>query len=422
MARRRKGTPPSYCLHKQSGQAVFNWPIGGGKYKPVLLGKHGSPESHAEYQRVLAEWRAAQGTPVPALKPVNGRAADLTLHEIALAFDKHAERYYRNPTTGEPTGEADNFKDALQPMLQLYGHASWREFGPLALRAVRVEMARVNLARKTINARIGRIRRFFRWAASLQIVPETHVLALEMVSPLRRGEQIEVEPDSREPVITVRESPGIHDIPWERVEKVLPHLPRPVAAMVQIMRFSNCRAEDVVIMRTCDLTEKGDLWEYRPESHKNQWREEQSEIHRRFVHLGRRCQAILKPFLKPDQPEAYLFSPGEAKADFQAQRAAKRRTKRTPSELKRRRKANPKRAPRGRYDVNSVQQSIRKTCQKLGVPVWKLLEIRHTRATDVRERHGIEGASASLGNTVEAAQIYAEKNRALARRIAEEMG
>src|SRR4051794_10365312 len=142
MARRRKGTPPSYCLHRQSGQAVFNWPLGGGKYKTILLGKHGSPESHAEYQRVLAEWQAAQGAPAPTSKTADGQPADLTLYEIALQFDRHAERYYRNPTTGEPTGEADNFKDALRPMLDLYGHRPWRDFGPLALRAVRVEMVR----------------------------------------------------------------------------------------------------------------------------------------------------------------------------------------------------------------------------------------------------------------------------------------
>jgi integrase len=423
MARRRNGTPPSYCLHKQSGQAVFNWPLGGGKYKAILLGKHGTAESHTAYQRVLAEWRAAQGSPAPALKTPNGQPADLTLYEIALQFDKHAERYYRNPTTGEPTGEADNFKDALQPMLGLYGHCSWREFGPLALRAVRVEMVRAGLARKTINARTNRIRRFFRWAASLQIVPESVVVALETVPPFRKGEQVEIKTDSGEQVVTVRESPGVHDIEWERVETVLPHLPRPVAAMVQIMRYSNCRAEDVVIMRTCDLDRGNDpWWEYRPESHKNQWREESSEIHKRLVYLGRRCQELLQPFLKSDQPEAYLFSPREAKAAFQAERAARRTTKRTPSELRRKRRTSPQRAPRARYDVNTFQQSIRRACLKLGVPVWKLLEVRHTRATDVREQYGIEGASASLGNTVEAAQIYAEKNRALARRIAVEMG
>ena len=90
MARRPKGIPPSYCLHKQSGQAVFNWPLGGRKYKTILLGKYGSPESHAQYERVLAEWRAAQG-PIPsAPRSAGGPSVDLTLYEIALAFDKHA--------------------------------------------------------------------------------------------------------------------------------------------------------------------------------------------------------------------------------------------------------------------------------------------------------------------------------------------
>jgi hypothetical protein len=72
--------------------------------------------------------------------------------------------------------------------------------------------------------------------------------------------------------------------------------------------------------------------------------------------------------------------------------------------------------------VNTFQQSVRKTCRKLDVRVWKLLEIRHTRGTEVRERYGVEGASASLGNTIEAAQIYAERNRAMARKIAAEIG
>jgi hypothetical protein len=49
--------------------------------------------------------------------------------------------------------------------------------------------------------------------------------------------------------------------------------------------------------------------------------------------------------------------------------------------------------------------------------------VRHTRATEVRERYGVEGAQASLGNArVETAQIYAERSRELARRIAREIG
>lgn len=167
MARRRKGTPPSYCLHKQSGQAVFNWPLGSGRYRSILLGKHGTPESHAEYERVLAEWRASSGAAIPSLRRNGSGPPDLTLYEIANAFDKYARQRYRHPN-GEETGEARNFKDALTPLLDLYGHTVWREFGPNALRAVQTKMVMDGLARKTVNARINRIRRFFKWTVPLE--------------------------------------------------------------------------------------------------------------------------------------------------------------------------------------------------------------------------------------------------------------
>lgn len=253
------------------------------------------------------------------------------------------------------------------------------------------------------------------------MVPGALVVELGTVMPIRKGQQFEIKTEVGMQRLTARESPGVHDISWNRVDAVMPFLPRPVAAMVGIMRYSNCRAEDVVVMRGCDLTMKAEVWEYRPESHKNEWREENSDIHKRIVYLGPRSQELIRPFLNTDL-NAYLFSPKDARAEYQQQRAANRKTKRTPGELKRKRKGIPQRAPRERYDVNSFQQSVRKTCRKAGVPVWTVLQVRHTRATEIREEHGVEGAAASLGDTVEAAQIYAEKNRKLARRIALEMG
>ena len=41
MPRRKNGQPPSYRLHKQSGQAIVSLPIGGNKYRDLLLGPHG---------------------------------------------------------------------------------------------------------------------------------------------------------------------------------------------------------------------------------------------------------------------------------------------------------------------------------------------------------------------------------------------
>ena len=47
---------PSYRHHKPTGLAVVS--IGG---RDVYLGKHDSPESRAEYDRIVAEWLARAG-------------------------------------------------------------------------------------------------------------------------------------------------------------------------------------------------------------------------------------------------------------------------------------------------------------------------------------------------------------------------
>lgn len=335
----------------------------------------------------------------------------MTVSELILAFWEHAQSYYRHPD-GTPTREADNFRDALRPLRRLYGHTQAVEFGPLALRAVRDEMVNAGLCRTVINNRVNRIRRVFRWAASMQKIPVTVVDTLDTVASLARGR------------CDARESDGVRPVDWATVDATLPHLPRPVAAMIQLMRYSNCRAEDAVILRACDVKMDGDVWTYRPATHKNQWRVDtrtMSSVHDRVIPLGPRCQDVIRQFLGGD-PQAYLFSPRASRAEYQSRRAAERKTKRTSSELYRKRKANPRRAPKSRYTVNTFQQAVRRTCKKIGVPVWSVLMIRHARATEIREHYGIEGTAASLGDTVEAAQIYAERNRKLAERIAREIG
>ena len=49
---RKPGKVPNYCHHKASGKEVVR--IGG---RDQYLGPYGSSESHAAYERVLAEWR-----------------------------------------------------------------------------------------------------------------------------------------------------------------------------------------------------------------------------------------------------------------------------------------------------------------------------------------------------------------------------
>jgi hypothetical protein len=302
----KKPTIPSYRLHKGSGQAVVV--LNG---KSTYLGKWNTPDSRTEYERVVAQWLAGgrglgqelRGCPDGSNPAETG---DLQISELILAFFEHAQKHYRH-ADGSPTGELDNYRDALRPLRRLFGNTLARDFGPLRLRAVREEMLRADLCRTTINARIHRIRRSFRWAASMELIPVYVVEALNTVASLQRGR------------CDARESAGVQPVDWNLVEQTLPHLPKAVAAMVEIMRYSNCRAEDVVMMRRSELSIKGRIWEFTPTRHKNQWREESSPMHKRIVQLGPRCQMILRPFL--DRPShAYLFNPQETLAEHRAQR------------------------------------------------------------------------------------------------------
>jgi integrase len=386
---------PSYRCHKPSGLAVVT--LGGTDH---YLGRHGSLESKAEYERLIAEHLANRQP--RAINPSG--FPEISVAEMILAVWKQAENHYCH-SDGTPTRELDNLRHALRPLRNLYGHTRAIDFGPLALRGIREKLMQTGLCRTTINARINRIRRVFRWATSLELIPVTVAQALATMPGLQRGR------------CAAPESPGVKPVPWADVEATLPHLSPTVAAMVQVMRFSNCRAAEVVRMRSCDLRMDGEVWMFRPQSHKNAWRG-----HDRLIYLGPQVQSILRPFLKPDL-QSFLFSPGDALENHHARRRAQRQSKRTPSELCRQRKNKVRWLPRPRYDVNTFQQAVRRACRRAGVPGWSVLQVRHTRATEVRERYGLEGAAAALGHRrVETTQIYAERNERLSRSIAQEIG
>jgi hypothetical protein len=164
---------PSYRLHKPSGQAVAT--IDG---RDHYLGKWNTPQSRAEYDRLIAEW-LANGR---RLSGPEASAGDHTVTEVILAFDKYAERRY--PLSGR---ELESFRLALQPLRDLYGHTPVRNFGPKALKAVQQHMLELGWCRNVINRRIGRIKTVFRWAESEELVPASTSHALQTVRGLPKG-------------------------------------------------------------------------------------------------------------------------------------------------------------------------------------------------------------------------------------------
>lgn len=96
---RLKHKPPSYSLHKASGQAVVK--LDGRSH---YLGAYGSPESHAAYRRLIAEWAVARPlATVPKQSPEEIRA-DLRVNELLVAYLEFARGYYVKD--GRPTGRS----------------------------------------------------------------------------------------------------------------------------------------------------------------------------------------------------------------------------------------------------------------------------------------------------------------------------
>ena len=402
MARTPRGTPPSYRRHS-SGQACVTVRDLSGRRREILLGKWNSPESKTEYARIIAEMAANQGAVARQSQDHVGQD-DLKVNALILAFWKHAEAHYGKPGSKSSTTELKNLHDALRPLRALYGRSRAREFGPLALRTVREKMIEAGLSRSTINARINRIRRAFRWAVSIELIPPAVIQALESVPGLQRGRS------------KAKESKGVNAVPVDDIQKTLPFLPRPVAAMVQIQLLTGCRTEEILSMRVREIVLGEPNWEYTPSSHKNAWRGQ-----RRVIPIGPRAQAILKEFLGPD-PDKYLFSPRDAVEAIHEQRRKGRMSKPKPSELGKR-SCSPGMKHGLRYNRRSYRQAIIRACRKAEIPAWTPLQLRHTAATVFRARYGLEAAQTVLGHAkADVTQIYAERDLARAHSVMAEIG
>jgi integrase len=197
----------------------------------------------------------------------------------------------------------------------------------------------------------------------------------------------------------------------------MPFLPRQLRAIAELQRLTGMRSGEVVIMRTYDLDMSGRIWVYIPERHK-------TERHgkRRRIFLGPRAQEIVRPWLRPVLME-YLFQPREAEAERHAERKRYRRTPMTPSQRARTRKADPKKAPRDRYDSRSYGHAIEKACRRAGVPKWHPHQLRHNAATRLRKEFGLDVARVVLGHSSPAVtEVYAELDRAKAADAMERVG
>jgi integrase len=396
---------PKLRLHKASGRGVVE--LSG---KQFYLGKHGSAECQAAYDKLVGEWLAHGKKPLQVVvttvveKPVQG----LAVIELTEQYLDHASTYY--VANGKQTSGVQRAKIAARIMLQHYSTTPATDFGPLKLRAVQQQLVESGRSRKYCNALTDTITKMFRWGASLELCPPAIYHALQTVPRLKMGRS-----DARdaEPVRPVSETV---------LQATLPHLGQIVRDMVLVQRRGGMRPNEVCSLRPADIDRAGDIWIYRPAVHKLSYLGRE-----RVIPIGPKAQEVLAPYL--NRPASLnCFSPKEALILHLAERNLKRRTpKSCGNTIGSNRKKQPLRPPQLAYTTMTYGKAISRACRK-AFPAprdltpeekkqwhrehrWQPNQLRHLAATELRAMGSIQDAQDFLGHSEPATTlIYAERN------------
>lgn len=395
--------------------------------RPIYLdGAYDSEESHAHYDRVIAEYLACSDEP---------QKANVTIAVLALRYLEFAKSYYVKG--GKATPENGQIRCALQPLVKRYRSLHVSKFGPLKLQKVREDMlSDTSWTRNTINDHIGRIVKMIKWGVSQEAVAPEVFAACRSVENLKKGR------------CKAPEGNPVPPVEIDQIEAVLPFVGRQVHAMILLQQLTGMRPQEVRLMRLCDVDRSDNkVWEYIPHSHK-------TEHHgkARRIYLGPKSQAVLRPFFSERDPEEYLLSPldayNEATQRRQAKAEGERRQPRTPI-------AEPLRKPRhgGHYTKDSYNRAILRACEfAFEMPVelrmisknipeeaqallrrqaaewrkahcWSPNQLRHTAATELRRQLDLDASRVVLGHSdARTTATYAERDFESAKAIMAELG
>jgi integrase len=295
-------------------------------------------------------------------------------------------------------------------------------------------------SRGYINKSIGRIRRCFKWAVENELVRRDMYHGLMAVSGLRKGRSEAREPD---PVMPVDDA---------TVQATLPYLSPVVADMIRFQRLTGGRPQDVCNLRPCDVDMSGEVWLYRPGTHKTEHHGRE-----RVIPIGPKGQDILRLYLLREK-ETHCFSPVDSEKKRREELHAGRST---PLSCGNRpgtnRTRKPKRSAGEHYTADSYRRAIHRACDVAFSPPeplsrrehetlqqwldrltekqraeldrwqsdhrWSPNRLRHTAGTEIRKRFGLEGAQVILGHaSADVTQVYAERDLQKAVEIMREVG
>ena len=372
---RPKLSLPTYRLHKPSGLA--RTAINGQEY---YLGPYGSDESRRRYGELIA--RIASGMPVidPMAKPQPATVDDPgpSINEICLSFWEHAEKHYLK--NGKFTSEIHCYQSCLRILRELYGMLPAKDFGPLALKAVRAKMVegdpnakngkgepcpRKPWSRTNVNVMIGRIRRVFKYAVENEMIEADVLTRLQALAPLLAGRT------------KAKDNPPRHAVDQDKIDAVRELVSPLIKDLVDLQLLTGARSGELLMLTTRMIDLTGDVWKAELDDHKC--------VHhgqRRVLHFGPQAKMILNKYVSADR-DRRLFN----------------------------------------ITRTAYCRAITRVCESIKIDRWTPHWLRHTFCTRIRERFGIEAAQAMAGHTTsEMTDHYSSKMDSLARRTAAAIG
>lgn len=380
MPRRRSGQPPKYRHHKARDLAKVTI-----DRRDIYLGAHNSPESWQKYADVLAGIQkglsvdeiiaSLNGDVVPETNTPSAlrSPAQTTVGQLSLQFFEHARVYYA-PRENGSGGRIANVKVAMREVNNLFSGVDVTKFGPLKFITVRDAMVARGLERNYINDLMSIITLMFNWGVERELVPVDVLTALRAVRSLRKDKTEAHERDKVEPV------------PIADYEKTLPFLRPVVRDMVQLHLLTGSRPGEIRVLKPQAVDRRcPEVWCYFLEEHKTDRFNKE-----RRIFIGPEAQQILLPYLDR-APDAFCFTTGKK--------------------------------PVRPYTKDSYCRAISRACSKAEVDHWSPRQLRHSRATLIREMYGVEAAQAILGHsTAKVTEIYAERNFKQAADIMKQIG
>lgn len=357
---------PKYRRHSIRNIAFVEYQ----KTRTYFGGKYGSEESIAEYRDFL------QSLGFLVRDPGDNSDCEVTIPVLVDRFHEWAKATF-------PLGRksrAANLATFCRRLLEFTGVDLAVKFTPRRLKEFQEWMVARGASRRYVNDATSAVRQVFKWGVSEELVPVAAYQALMTVSWVRRGRTAARETQPRGPVT------------WQHVKATLAKLRKPVRDMVEIQWLTGVRSQSLCAATVGQFDCKKKPWAWKPK-HKTE-----HLGHDLTIFVGPKAQKLIGPYLAGKESDAFLFEP-RSKVGKRSRRYRKH------------------------YDSDSYRQAVQRGAKAAGVPAWTPHQLRHALGTLVREKFGLEGAQAALGHArIDVTQLYAQKQMALAKKIAEAMG